>query len=475
MQPTGEPPFALGVASGDPTIDGVILWTRLTGNPSEATSLDWIVAQDQAFATVVKKGTVVALAENGFSVHVDVSGLTPGTKYFYRFEHNGWRAEGRTSTLPAAAARVDQLRFGFASCQRFEDGFYLAHQDMAASNLDLIVWLGDYIYEYAAEPIDPAKGMIRAVTGGKLMTLDDYRQRYTLYRSDPALQASHASCAWLVIWDDHEVENNYASDASETGISPVEFAKQRAMAYRAWWEFMPTRLPRPNGPAYKIYRSVDYGSLATVFLLDGRQYRSDQACGDAILNTNPACPETFLPDRTMLGTEQESWLLSGLAASTTTWNVMANQVVFADATLNGAVLNYDQWDGYPAARQRIVDGIAATGKKNTVIITGDIHLGAVADITRKVEGARQIVATEFVGTSISSGGLLPANLESAVTAFPDLRYLNARQRGWCLNEVTSTKWMTTFRVVEDATVAGSKVLTDAVFTVSPDQPGALKS
>ena len=472
VTPTGANPFALGVASGDPTPDGVILWTRFTGDPGDPVSVDWSVSEDKAFTAVVKKGTVAALAANGFSVHVDVTGLIAGTKYFYRFEHKGWRAEGRTGTLAVPSSRVDQLRFGFASCQRYENGFFTAHTDMAANNLDLVVWLGDYIYEYAAEPIDPTKGMIRAVTGGKLTTLEDYRQRYALYRADPALQASHAACPWLVVWDDHEVENNYAADASETGIGSADFAKQRAVAYQAWWEFMPTRLPHPESPAYKIYRSVTYGSLANIFLLDGRQYRTDQACGDAILSTKPPCPETNEPDRTMLGAEQESWLLGAMATSTTTWNVMANQVVFADATLNGAVLNYDQWDGYPAARRRIVDGIAASGKKNTVIITGDIHLAAVADITRKVEGARQVIATEFVGTSVSSGGLLPANLESAISAFPDLRYLNARQRGWCLNEVTPTTWTATFRVVDDPTVVGSKMTTDAVFRVAPDRPGA---
>jgi alkaline phosphatase D len=471
-KPTGENPFKLGVASGDPLPDKVILWTRLvvpvTAPP---VSVTWEIASDQGFTKDLQTGETKAQGEAGFSVHVDAERLQPNARYFYRFQANGFTSPiGTTRTLPAAGAEVDKLKFGFGSCQEYSEGYYNAHKDIAASGLDLFVWLGDYIYEYQV----PAGQGVRAVPGDKLKTLDDYRARYAHYRAEPNLQAAHASCPWVVTWDDHEVENNYATNASETGISPEDFAKQRAMAYRAWWEFMPTRLAAPAGSDYKIFRDLSFGKLAHFFVLDGRQYRTDQACGDAILKLEPPCDELNAPGRTMLGAEQESWLLSGLGSSAATWNVVANQVVMADATLNGAVLNFDQWDGYPEARNQLLKGIEATGKTNTVVVTGDIHLAAVADLVLKDGDAKKVVATEFIGTSISSGALLPEGIESAVASFPDLRYLNVRKRGWCLNEVTPSEWTATFRIVDDATKSEGTVTTDAVFTVTPDKPGATR-
>jgi alkaline phosphatase D len=295
------------------------------------------------------------------------------------------------------------------------------------------------------------------------------------------LQAAHASCPWLVIWDDHEVENNYADAASQVaGTPPAEFLDRRAQAYQAWWDFMPVRLARPTGPDLRIYRDLSFGTLAHVFLLDGRQYRSIQACGDADqgINLAPPCDEWSQPDRTMLGTEQEQWLLAGIGASATTWNVVGNQVVLSDARLNGVVLNYDMWDGYPAARKRLVDGIAATGKSNVVVVTGDIHLAAVADVTAGTLDAAAPatpptpVATELVGTSISSGALLPDAVESQVKQFPALKYLNVRKRGWVLNEVTAAGWKATYRVVDDVTKRDSAVTTDAEFVIVPTKPGA---
>ena len=485
-------PFALGVASGDPTDTAVILWTRVTGAATSGPArLIWEVAADDSFTALVASGTVEATAAEGHCVKVDATGLKAGRHYAYRFRTDtattgtatatataaaATSPTGRTQTLPAAEAAVEELRFGFASCQDYQAGFYAAHDDIAKSSLDFVVWLGNYIYEYAAETVDPANGVVRSHSGGKLLTLDDYRSRYAQYRSDAALQAAHASCPWLVIWDDHEVENNYANDVSEDpATSKADFLARRALAYQAWWEHMPVRLPHPSGPALKIYRELRYGSLAHVFLLDGRQYRSDQACGDATLSLAPPCPEVNDPNRTMLGTEQEAWLLAGLGSSNTTWNIVGNQVVLADATLNGAVLNFDMWDGYPAARRRLLEGIAATGRTNTVVVTGDIHLAAVADLTIKAtDGSKRIVATELVGTSISSSALLPEGIEAAVSSFPDLRYLNARKRGWTINVVTASGWTATYRTVDDVQRADSGVSTDATFTIVPSRAGATK-
>lgn len=463
-------PFAAGVASGDPRPDRVVLWTRATpAAGSGDVPLRWEVASDDTFRTVVARGEVTALADDDFTVRVDAGGLTPDTRFRFRFLAGTAEVRGTTRTAPAAGAAVRELRFGFGSCQDFQNGYYAAHRDIAAAELDLMVWLGDYIYEYG-----PRAGAVRAHTGGECTTLADYRARYALYRSDADLQAAHASCPWLVVWDDHEVENNYADAVAEdAGVAPEAFLERRAAAYRAWWEWMPTRLPRPEGASLKIYRDVTWGSLARVFLLDGRQYRSDQACGDAILSTAPPCPEWSTGDRTMLGAEQEAWLLDGLRASTATWNVLGNQVVMGDARLNGAVLNFDQWDGYPQARQRLLTAIRDAGRTNVVAVTGDIHLSAVADV--RLDDGTTTVLTEFVGTSIASGALLPPSLEGFIGLFPALKYLNVQQRGWVRNTVTPERWTAEFRAVEDVTKASSPVSTDATFTVTPDRPGAVRA
>ena len=477
-------PFELGVASGDPTSSAVILWTHVNTASSladrPAWTVAWDVAHDEQFTQLAASGSATTVPAAATTLHVDANGLTPDTWYFYRFRSDTFVSTvGRTRTLPAADAAPAGLRFGFASCQDWQGGYYAAHRDVAASKLDLMVWLGDYIYEYGPDP-----AAVRQHTGGVCTTYADYAARYALYRSDPDLQAAHASCPWLVIWDDHEVENNYADATSEkAGTDPAAFRARRAQAYQAWWDFTPTRLTRPTGPDLKIYRDLAFGRLAHVFLLDGRQYRSNQACGaaDQGINLAPPCEEWSQPDRTMLGTDQERWLLDGIGASSATWNVVGNQVVLSDARLNGVVLNYDQWDGYPVARQRLVQGIAATGKTNVVVVTGDIHLAAVADVTAGTIDAGAVspgvaapVATELVGTSISSGALLPPAVESQVSKFPALRYLNAHNRGWVLNEVTATEWRATYRVVADVTKADSAVTTDASFVVVPTKPGATR-
>ena len=464
--PPPAPPFTWGVASGDPLPDRVVLWTRL--DTATDAAVTWEVATDAAFATVAAKGTATATAADDFTLHVDATGLQPDTRYWFRFTAGPSSVIGRTRTMPAVDATPEKLRFGFGSCQDWQGGFYAAHRDAVASDLDLFVWLGDYIYEYGAAANAP-----RQHTGDTCLTLADYRARYALYRSDRDLQAAHASYPWLVVWDDHEVQNNYAGAISEdTSVSQEAFLARRAQAYRAWWEWMPTRLPKPTDASLRIYREVAFGTLARLFLLDGRQYRSDQACGDAVLSTAPPCAEWGDAGRTMLGDDQEAWLLQGLGASTATWNVLGNQVVMGDARLNGAVLNYDQWDGYPAARQRLLDGIAASGRKNVVVVTGDIHLSAVADLVATAGAAP--VATELVGTSISSGALLPEQLESAINLFPALRYINAHQRGWVRNEVTRAGWTAEYRVVSDVKAADSAVRTDATFTIAPTTPGAVR-
>jgi alkaline phosphatase D len=469
-------PFGLGVASGDPLPTSVILWTRLTvATKDQPVPMAWEVASDEGFTKIVSSGIVNAEAASAFAVHVDATKLPSDSWFFYRFKAGGYISPvGRTRTMPAEGAAVKSFTFAAASCQHFESGFYAAHRDIAEQKPDAVLFLGDYIYEYESQPIDPTKFVFRSHNGPRPITLDQYRQRYARYKGDPQLQAAHAATPWVCIWDDHEVENNYASNNSERNTAPEAFTAQRAAAYQAWWEHMPTRLASPK-PGSVIYREFAIGSLANVFMLDGRQFRTDQACNDKVLSADPPCAETFDEARTMLGAEQEKWLLDGLKASKSTWDIIGNQTILSDITLNNAVLNYDQWDGYPAARKRLVDGIAAIGRTSTVVVTGDIHLAGVADVTtaQPDQGGRT-VATEFVSTSISSTGNLPDGADKILGSFKTVKYAEAVKRGYTMHTVTPTSWTAVYRSVEDISRADSPVITAATFTVAPGTPGATR-
>ncbi len=437
----------------------------------------WEVAADfdAKFVKVVASGTEVASAAHGHSVHALASALESNTWYRYRFSVGSrLSAVGRTRTTPANNATAAKLSFGFASCQDWQAGYYNAWRDMATVDLDLLLFLGDYIYEYGESKLG---GAVRQHNSDEVTDLAGYRNRYALYKSDPLLQAAHLRCPWVVIWDDHEVENNYADDHSEDDSVPTAaFLARRAAAYQAWWEHQPVRLDPPNGPDLKIYRTQHWGKLANFFMLDTRQYRTDQACGDKALQlTTPACAEVTEPGRTLTGDEEERWLLDQLDASKATWNVLGNQVVMTDLRLGKAVLNYDQWDGYPAERQRLLEHLDTKGITNCVVVTGDIHLGGVGDLQiDDGAGGKKTVATEFVGTSISSVGLIPPDLEaSARGLLKDAKYLNSHQRGWVRCEVTPKLWTSEYRVVTDNLVEESPVTIDGTFTVTPTTPGAI--
>ncbi|MBS1831895.1 MAG: alkaline phosphatase D family protein, partial [Acidobacteria bacterium] len=293
-------PFALGVCSGDPLPGAVVIWTRLTPGPDDAwarerVNVDWEVAADDKFAKVVKKGSTFATPEMGHSVHVDVTGLKPDSWYFYRFRAGGEATKtGRTKTAPAPNAQNAKLNFAFASCQHYETGYYTAYQHMIKEDLDLIVHLGDYIYEGKG-----TDGRVRKHTGLEINSLSDYRNRHALYKSDPHLQEAHRLFPWIVTWDDHEVDNNYAGDIPEDAQTRQDFLERRANAYKAYYEFMPLRRTSlPVGSALELYREFAYGNLARFAVLDTRQYRTDQPCGDG---TKEACPAVFDKDATLLG------------------------------------------------------------------------------------------------------------------------------------------------------------------------------
>ena len=479
-----DDPFTLGVASGDPTPTGAMLWTRLAPKPLEPLGgLDglrmtviWEVASDDTFKTIVKQGRATAAPELGYSVHADVDGLEPDHWYFYRFR-SGQAASpvGRVRTTPAANVRKP-LTFAFASCQHYEQGYYTAHEHMAREELDLVAFLGDYIYEYG-----PNTQAVRTHNSTEVMNLDAYRARYAQYKSDPALQAAHARCPWLMITDDHEVDNNYAGLVGENNVEPVEWMRnRRAAAYQAWWEHQPVRTPRASSWADLVQmRRVDWGDMARIHLLDGRQYRSDQACGDG--NHEVPCGDWDDPKRTMLGSEQEKWLSEGLSTSKHHWQVLANQVMLApfDGTV-GPKRNFDmdKWSGYPAASERLLSSIAKHAPNRTVTVSGDIHSNWVNELHDGfARDDKPIVGAEFVGTSISSGGDGSDRMNSLTPAVmsenPHLKWQNNR-RGYVVCRVADDAWTTDYRTVQYVTKPGSPVDTPTKWRVEHGRPGITK-
>jgi len=476
-------PFTLGVASGDPAPSGFVLWTRLAPQPlepdggmtPEALEVAWEVATDEGMSQVVKRGTAVATPQLGHSVHVVVEGLKPDRWYWYRF-HAGDAVSpvGRTRTVPTPNTMPEQLRFAFASCSHWEQGLFTAYQHMAQDDLDLALHLGDYIYEGSGRD-----NLARKHAGPKLATLADYRIRHAQYKTDPHLQAAHARCPWVVTWDDHEFENNYANEISErAGQDPIEFLEQRARAYQAYYEAMPLR-PRslPQGPNMKLYRSIPYGRLSTFQVLDTRQYRTDQPNGDRGGEMND---EALNPKNTMLGARQANWLKGALLRSTGTWNVLAQQVMMGMVRRklrNEAVERYsmDQWPGYAAERMKLAAFFQERQVPNPVVLTGDIHSNWVNNLRvddRKPE--TPVVATEFVGTSITSGGNAPAEvpgLDALLADNPCVQFHN-RQRGYVRCTLTPQSWTSDYRIVEDVRSPGGSVKTLKSFVVEAGKPGA---
>jgi alkaline phosphatase D len=475
-------PFTLGVASGDPTPNGVVLWTRLAidplhggGMPPERIDVEWRLASDDRMNRVVKSGRAIAGPEWGHSVHVEVDGLAPHTWYWYQFRAGNELSEiARTRTFPVAGAAVDRLRFGFVSCQHYEQGLYTAFDHMVKEDLDFAMHLGDYIYENAG-----VNNQVRKHAGGELVTLEDYRNRYAQYRSDPALRAVHAAFPWIVVWDDHEVDNNYAGYVSEHNDPVEEFAKRRAAGYQAYYEHMPLRRTSiPHGPLMQIYRPFAYGNLVNMFMLDTRQFRTDQPCGD---NVKPVCDGVYDPNATMMGPTQERWLIDGLDRSASRWNVIGQQVMMGrlDRMPGPEVrLAMDKWDAYDVERARVLKFLGTRRPSNPVVLAGDVHNNWVNDLHLEVADTRTpIVATEFVGTSISTTGdgadITPA-LSAIVSENESVRFCND-QRGYVVCELGRDRMQTDYRVVDYVTRTGSPIKTRASFVVENGRPGAQRA
>lgn len=385
-------PFTLGVASGDPLPDGVVLWTRLApdplaggGMPAAAVEVEWEIAADETMRLPVRRGAALARPELGHAVHVEVAGLAPARDYWYRFTAGGERsAVGRTRTAPAPGVRTERVRFATCGCSDYESGRFTAYRHLAAEHVDFVFHSGDYIYEYGAErPAGSDKS--RRHLGGELVTLVDYRNRYAQYKSDPDLQAAHASAPFIATWDDHEVRDNWAGLSDNRDTPPAVFALRRAAAFQAYYEAMPLRLSAfPGAAAMTLHRGLRFGDLLDLSALDTRQYRSVQACRHG--SADP-CGDAFAAEaRTVLGREQERWLDARLDASASRWNVLAQQVPIFGCGSDGAASAspnvMDQWPGYPAARRRLLDGIVERRLDNVVFLSGDVHLHWGANVQR---------------------------------------------------------------------------------------------
>ena len=471
-------PFTLGIASGDPLPDGVVLWTRLApdplhggGMPPEPVAVDWEIAEDEKLARVVQRGTAQARPEFAHAVHVDVRGLQPARWYWYRFRAGGAESPlGRTRTAPLAGAAVPRLSFAFASCQHYEQGYYVAYRHMAQENLDLVIHLGDYIYEGPTRT-----DRVRRHNSDEIETLTDYRNRYALYKGDPDLQRAHALFPWILTWDDHEVDNNYAGDIEEHGAPRQQFLERRANAYQAYYEHMPLReTSLPQGSHLLLYRRLGFGSLAEFSVLDTRQYRTDQPCGDGV---KPSCPERFNPAATLMGAQQDAWLRQGLDRSQARWNVIAQQVMMAEVDRQpgpGERFSMDQWSGYPVARDRLLRFLGERRPSNPIVISGDIHSNWVADLKADLGGWRSaVVASEFVGTSITSGG------DGADTIRfqwlyqlenPHIKFFN-NQRGYVRVTLTPDLWRSDYRVMSAVTRQDASIRTRASYVVENGKRG----
>ena len=466
-------PFTLGVASGEPSADGFVIWTRLApsplngdglgGMPADPVTVEWQVAFDEHFTQLARTGSTTATQAWAHSVHIELTGLQAGREYWYRFRANGHISPvGRARTAPAVGTSPAMTML-FASCSHYEAGYFTAYRRMAEERADLILHLGDYIYEGGA-----GSGVRSHVPSAEISTLANYRVRHALYKRDVDLQAAHASAPWLVVWDDHEVENNYANLVRANTDPAGDFRARRAAAYKAYYEHMPLRAAQaPVAENLQLYRRVRWGSLATLHMLDTRQYRDDQACGDG----TKVCADADAPSRTLTGAAQESWLLDGMGQRLGTWDLIGQQVFFAQklASADGAK-SMDSWDGYTANRTRIQQGWQARGNTSTVVLTGDVHRSWASNIMDNYTTQNRIIGTELVTTSITSGGDGNPADNGLSSLNPHVKYYR-NQRGYVRTVTTPTQMRVDFRTLDRVTVRDYPVTTAKSYVIEAGNPG----
>ena len=481
--PAGHYPFTLGVASGMPRSNSVVIWTRLApqpheplgGLPEQPIAVRWEVADDERFSRGLRSGTATAHPDHAHSVHVEVGGLPSGAQFFYRFmTGDAVSPIGRTRTAPAADADVASLRVALASCQHYEQGSFVAHREIAARDLDLVLFVGDYIYE-SSNP----RYRIRSHEGPVPMTLDAYRARHATYKLDPDLRAAHAAHPWVLTWDDHEVENDYANDHGTHGLTQREFLLRRAAAYQAYFEHMPVPPGMaPQGPAMRIHDRYVWGRLAELWTLDNRQFRDVQACGDGAGGRVLAqCDALDDASRSMFGMAQERWLAEGLAASTRRWKLLAQGTQISPSGVDsplGRRIASDGWDGYPKARERLLRAIAEPGVTNALCLGGDVHRHVAAQLRLRGNDTRSpIVASEFVCSSITSHGLSEAVTAHMVASNPDMLHGRGDERGYAFVEITRDAAQCDFRATPFPVTTQSHLRSQARFAVEHGKAGVV--
>lgn len=479
-------PFQLGVASGSPTASSVVLWTRLMplnplNNPWERETLavHWELAADPGFTQPLRSGTVQAVPVLAHSVHVELQGLPADTRFFYRFQiGEATSPVGRTRTLPAPDQPLERLRLALASCQRLGSGLFGAYTRLVEEDVDLIAFVGDYIYDSGAWPTAALpRGLAPA------QDLGGYRLHYETHKLEPTLQAAHAAVPWLVTWDDHEVVNDYAGGPLQ-GVGSRD-ARRRAVAYQAYYEHMPLPLSAlrrglegltQTGDELRLYGRQAWGRLAGLHLLDCRQYRSPHACSGIGAIIDPAdCAALQRPDRSLLGAEQEAWLLDGLGDTGRPWNLVLQSTMVAPRRIpfgGGHRIWADGWDGYPVSRQRLLERLQAQHTPGAVFLGGDLHENWATEI-RQPDGTP--LATEFVGTGISMKSFFPKMTPDILAANPHARYASGRDCGYALFDVTPQRLRCDFRVVDSLATNTPAVSTSASFVVEAGQPRLLKA
>jgi alkaline phosphatase D len=485
-------PFSLGVASGDPSSDGFVIWTRLApepleprgGMPRDTMAVTWEIASDSGFTKDVRSGEVLARPELGHSVHVEVTGLLPDRPYFYRFTAGGERSlRGTARTLPMPGAAISKARFAVCGCQHYEDGFFGAYRHLAREDVNFVYHYGDFIYEYGLDYIYPgglpaAPVRLSGIRG--LMDVTDFRFAYAQQLGDVDLQAARSRHVFLASYDDHEVRNNWVADNDDWSrdpadkrepVSPELFALRKQAAMQAWYEFMPVRralLPR-NG-AVGMHREFQMGNLLGLQVLDTRLYRSNQPCGDGF---KPLCNDVNKADTQVLGSEQEAWLARNLAGGGQIWEALAQQITMMSLDRRrrpeepAKIANMDSWAGYETARQRVLSRFS--GRRNNVVLTGDEHQNFCGDLVQR----DKIVGSEFVATSISSGGNgsdVRIGTDQWLKYNPELKFAND-QRGYMVCDVTPDAWQSHYMVVDQVTVRDPKLSRRMTAVVARDEAG----
>lgn len=476
-------PFQLGVASGEPTADGFVIWTRLApepfeigyGMPAQPVEVAWEVASEPRFEKVVAKGTAIARPELGHSVHVEVAGLPAGRPHWYRFIAGRERSlTGRAVTMPAAGARVERARFAVVGCQNYEQGYFTAHRKLAGEELDFVYCYGDYIYEGRGNRLrNTADGPVETVrqhVGDEIYSLDDYRRRYAQYKMDADLQVAHAAAPWFSVWDDHEIDNNWADSLDQDGTPAEYFALRRQAAMQAYYENMPLRAASlPVGPSLQLYRRASYGDLLDLNLLDTRQYRTDQPCNDRWSTT---CTDVAARDAEMLGERQHAWLMNNVERSRAQWNILAQQVMVMDLDREpkeGELYNLDSWAGYRSPRERMLRGLQSRDVRNLVVLTGDEHQHYAGEL--HLDGKRpqaRPIGVEFVATSISSGGDGQDQRPDmvAIQAANEQLKFNNSQRGFLLCDVDRERFQANFKVLDRVSDRDGAIRTRKVIAVA---------